>query len=98
MNTVSSGQIRRRRSPAETPGFLLVGVLALAATVMLAACGGDDDAAGSEATALEVADMYFEAYNAGDAHAAISLFTTEASFSNSFYGAYPRENIEQDTV
>jgi len=74
-------------------GLAVAGLLI--AVVSVAACG--DDEAASDAQA--VVDAHFDAINAGDADAATSLFTTDASFSNSFYdGAYPRESIEQDIV
>ena len=72
----------------------------LIAVVFVAACGDDEAASdqGSGVDAQAVVDAHFDAINAGDADAAISLFTTDASFSNSFYGEYPREDVEQDIV
>ena len=79
-------------------GLAIAGLLI--AVVLVAACGDDDSASdqGTGVDAQAVVDAHFDAINSGDADAAISLFTTDASFSNSFYGAYPRESIEQDIV
>lgn len=79
-------------------GLAIAGLLI--AVVLVAACG-DDEAASDQGTGVDaqaVVDAHFDAINSGDADAAIALFTTDASFSNSFYGAYPRESIEQDIV
>ena len=81
-----------------------LGVVAAAAVVMIVGAIviiNDDDSASDQGGVVDpqdVVDAHFAAFNAGDAESAIALFATDATFSNSFYGAYPRESIEQDTV
>jgi hypothetical protein len=72
------------------------------AVVFVAACGSDEATSDpvdfGEESSLAVVDAHFAAYNKGDAQAAIALFSPDATFSNSFYGAYPRESVEEDIV